>query len=66
MATINIKVVAYGVPALLIILGFLLLAIGNTPYLMQTNLAQDGWDLIIIGVVFYAVEIIGLFFGIHA
>lgn len=66
MAIINIKVVAYGVPALLIILGSLLLVSGNTPYLMQTNLAQDGWDLIIIGVVFYAVEIVGLFFGIIA
>ncbi len=58
-----IKVTAYGVPALLIVLGWILLSIGGTT--PAQDLIGYGWDLIIIGVICYGGEVVAAFFGLH-
>lgn len=50
------KVIAYGVPALMVLGGIVLLILGLP--LNITNMIDSGWVLIILGVIIYIVEII--------
>lgn len=66
MIRINIKVMAYGVPALLIGLGWITIFLGDEPFSSFSNLIGYGWDMIGIGAFLYALEIILAVFGLHA
>jgi hypothetical protein len=50
------KVIAYGVPALMVLGGIVLLILGLP--LNITNMIDSGWVLIILGVIIYIIEII--------
>jgi hypothetical protein len=50
------KVIAYGVPALMVLGGIVLLILGLP--LNITNMINSGWVLIILGVIIYIIEII--------
>lgn len=66
MIKISVKVIAYGVPALLIVLGWITLVLGDEPFSSLSNLAGYGWDMIGIGAVLYALEFILAVFGLRA
>lgn len=65
MPTINIKVIAYGVPALLILLGWITLVLGNEIGTNSTSLAGYGTWMIGIGIFLYVVEILLSIVGIR-
>lgn len=50
------KVVAYGVPALMVLGGIVLLVLGLP--LNNTSMINSGWALIILGAIIYIIEII--------
>ena len=66
MIRISVKVITYGVPALLIILGWLTLVLGGDLLSSVSNLAGYGWDMIAMGVLIYILEILLKIFGVHA
>jgi len=50
------KVIAYGVPALMVLGGIILLLIGYP--INHTGMITGGWSLVIIGAIIYVFEII--------
>lgn len=50
------KVIAYGVPALMVLGGIVLLILGLP--LNNTGMIDSGWVLIILGAIIYVIEII--------
>lgn len=49
------KVIAYGVPALMVLGGILLLVLGLP--LNNTGMIDSGWALIVLGAIIYIIEI---------
>ena len=64
MIGISIKVVVYGVPALLIILGWVSLVMSSDAIFSGINV-YGGW-LLGFGIFFYTIEGIAFRFGFHA
>ena len=55
------KVIAYGVPALMVLGGILLLFFGYP--IQHADMIKGGWVLIILGALIYVLEIIVAYYG---